>query len=135
VGHTALQELERQVDLSLEYYTNPKNFGYLADEKEAFFKERGFNPKSAEKRPTGQFRRSLHTYSPKRLVPESEQGAATSHTVLSQTTRFSSNASPAVRPFRRSHHQSPHSFIQYLPRRSTHQLRDLPTPSLEQLRK
>ena len=30
-----------------EYYTDPEKFGYLADQKEAFLKERGFDPESA----------------------------------------------------------------------------------------
>jgi len=33
------------------YYTNPKHHGYLADQKEEFFKERGFDPASAFHRP------------------------------------------------------------------------------------
>lgn len=36
---------------SLEYYTDPARFGYLADQKEAFFEEIGFEPKSAINRP------------------------------------------------------------------------------------
>ncbi|CAD6584201.1 MAG: YmL10 [Tremellales sp. Tagirdzhanova-0007] len=31
----------------IEYYTDPEKFGYLADQKEAFLKERGFDPESA----------------------------------------------------------------------------------------
>ena len=36
------------------YYTDPEKFGYLADVKEEFFRERGFNPEIKRSKIAGQ---------------------------------------------------------------------------------
>ena len=36
--------------LTLEFYTNPEKYGYLADKKDAFFTERGWEPDSKKRR-------------------------------------------------------------------------------------